>query len=287
MQICFEALLQLVLLVQIEYHMNINMSSSASLIFLLVILAILVSISAAQDSRQNPATPTNKRVKSTKPVTQGKNDKNCASIESLANRVESCAKPLINILQGSMEKWPQNENDVMETCGEFAEAERCIRDKARNCATGFRKIIVSTVANSFQRTRKRECVKPKIPGLLKLINCIENHHSIPFMMIANATSRLSVIQDQMKDPDLKTSALCCMVQDIESEMRRLLNPICASEVGTLVKLYRGVLEDAIEIICRNPKCNNVFRGYTIPPIKEADASGLISYILRIVFSLDS
>lgn len=87
----------------------------------------------------------------------------------------------------------------------------------------------------------------------------------------------------MKDPDQKTTAVCCMVHDIEKAIRAVLSPICPAEANVVVRLYRTVLEDVTDLICRAPKCNDVFKGYTVR--RTNDFGGIIAILLRIVFSL--
>lgn len=88
----------------------------------------------------------------------------------------------------------------------------------------------------------------------------------------------------MKDPDVKINSVCCMVKEIENEIKLLLNPICPNETALIVRLYRGVLEDVIELICRSPKCVDIFRGYKHH--RADDFNGIVSILLKIVFSLD-
>ena len=102
-------------------------------------------------------------------------------------------------------------------------------------------------------------------------------------MIANITSRLDVVEHQITNLDKRMSAICCMVNDIEKDIKNLFNPICPNEGEVVRRLYRAVLEDVLELICRSPKCVDTFRGYKIP--KAVEGTGIIAVILRIVFSL--
>lgn len=104
-------------------------------------------------------------------------------------------------------------------------------------------------------------------------------------MIANITARLKVVELQMPDLDVKTNAVCCMVHEIEKDIKTTLEPVCKEESQTVVKLYHAALEDVIEIICRSPKCNDIFRGYKIPKPVVTSNIGIIAILLRIVFSL--
>lgn len=42
--------------------------------------------------------------------------KNCGTTDDLAERIEICAKPWMDMIQGTIEKWPRNTNDVKELC---------------------------------------------------------------------------------------------------------------------------------------------------------------------------
>lgn len=122
--------------------------------------------------------------------------------------------------------------------------------------------------------------------ILRTTQCIEKNQDLVQALIANVTSRLSVIELQMSDLDVKTNAVCCMVHSIEKEIKILLDPICKEESATVIKLYRAVLEDVIELICRSPKCNDIFKGYKmVKQNPNAEPVGIIAVLLRIVFSL--
>lgn len=123
-----------------------------------------------------------------------------------------------------------------------------------------------------------------MPAVLKTMMCIEKRQEIVHNWMANVTGRLNVVETQMPDTTKKISSLCCMVNDIEKEIKDILNPHCPEEAKLITRLYRGVLDDAIDIICRNPKCNDYLKGYKITT--NTDFSGIISVMLRIVFSLD-
>lgn len=102
-------------------------------------------------------------------------------------------------------------------------------------------------------------------------------------MISNVTSYLTVVESQMKDLDQKTNAVCCMVHEIEMAISKTLGPICPNEAIMVNRLYKAVVEDVVELICRQPKCKDVFKGYNIK--KSNDFGGIISILLKIVFSL--
>lgn len=68
----------------------------------------------------------------------------CSDLDDLAERVEICAKPLMDILSGNIEKWPKTIREMSDLCKEFGDSERCIRDAARRCAKGLHKTILSS-----------------------------------------------------------------------------------------------------------------------------------------------
>lgn len=75
-----------------------------------------------------------------------------------------------------------------------------------------------------------------------------------------------------------------MVNEIEKELKGILNPQCEEEGKWVIRLYRAVLEDVIELLCTHPKCNNFLKGYKIP--KGNGFGEMIEILLRITFSLD-
>lgn len=103
------------------------------------------------------------------------------------------------------------------------------------------------------------------------------------IMMANITGHLLTIDGQFRNVDSKTNAVCCMVHSIEADIKQLYSARCPNEGALIIRMYRAVLEDVIELICRTPKCNDIFKGYKIPKTKQFD--GIISILLRIVFSL--
>lgn len=209
----------------------------------------------------------------------------CGNSNDLAKRVEVCAKPLMDLLQGTIEKWPRTNEDAMELCSSFQAAERCIRESSRKCGKGIQKTIISTLAHSIARARKRECSRAKAPAIVKTTMCLEKNQNIIQDWMSNVTGRLSAVELQTQGGDKKVNAVCCMVNDIDFEIKQMLNPLCPSEGELVSRLYRAILEDVVEIVCRNPKCNNYLKGYKIT--KYPDFGALISILLRIVFSLDS
>lgn len=116
-----------------------------------------------------------------------------------------------------------------------------------------------------------------------MTQCIEKHQNLVHSLIYNATDRLTVVHKQMQDLDQRMSGVCCMVHEIENNIRVLFLPKCPTETITIIQLYRAVLEDVLELICRSPKCKDIFRGYTIH--KNAKSGGIVSALLAIIFSL--
>lgn len=141
------------------------------------------------------------------------------------------------------------------------------------------------VAQSVQRVRRRECTRDKSAGILKTTMCIENHQAAIHDWMASATGRLSAIELQTKEPEKKLNAVCCMTRDMEIELKALLDPFCPAESALINRLYKGILGDAIDLACHNPKCNNYMKDYKVT--KSQNSDGIISIILRIVFSLSN
>lgn len=227
--------------------------------------------SLALDSRQNPR--------------QAKQliNETCGTMDDLANRVEVCAASLMDILEGKIKKWPRDNNDVHGLCISFQQSEKCIREVSRKCAKGLQRTILSTLASSVQRARKRECSRAKYPQVLRTTSCIERNQDSVHAIMNNATSRLNVVEVQVKDLDEKTNGLCCMIDEIENEMKLVLSKVCPSEANVVVALYRAISEDIVDLVCRKPKCRDIFKGYTI---KRADRNqSIIAVLLKIIFSL--
>lgn len=87
----------------------------------LVLLALVVLGCEAQDQRQNPqASGVVARPRQQKQQTQQKQapigNITCGTLEDLVNRVEVCAAPLMDILQGSIAKWPRTDADIGDLC---------------------------------------------------------------------------------------------------------------------------------------------------------------------------
>lgn len=116
-----------------------------------------------------------------------------------------------------------------------------------------------------------------------MTQCVERNQDLVRAAIKNNTEKLSVIEKQMKDPDVKTNNLCCMVYVIENSIRDIFNQKCPGETDTVVNIYRAVLQDVMDLICRQPKCVDIFKGYKI--VKQTKRDGIISILLRIVFTL--
>ena len=98
-------------------------------------------------------------------------------------------------------------------------------------------------------------------------------------------ARLNANEMQSKTPEKKINGICCMVGDIEQEIKDILDPFCPTEARFVQRLFRGMVDNAVDIICRQPKCNDYLKGYNIS--KGSQFDGLIATILRIVFSMDA
>lgn len=103
--------------------------------------------------------------------------------------------------------------------------------------------------------------------------------------MASVTARLNAVDSQQPAADKRINSICCMVHDIEKEIKNILDPFCPNEAKFIQRLFRAVVDNAVEIVCRQPKCNDYLKGLKIQ--KTKDFSGLIKIILRIVFSLDT
>lgn len=118
-----------------------------------------------------------------------------------------------------------------------------------------------------------------------MTQCVEKNQDLVQLLVSNATDRLSVIASKIEDPDQKMTGVCCMVNEIENNIRALFSSKCKEETVTIVNLYRAVLEDVLDLICHNSKCKDVFHGIKIP--KNKTNPGIIYLLLQIVFSLGS
>lgn len=258
---------------------------------LLTVCLIAIANTYAQEARANPrstkpnAASSSNNTSATTKLQKQPQDSNCGTLNDVSKRVEICAKPLMDLLQGTVEKWPRSEEDAMKLCESYAGSERCIRETARKCTKGLPKSILSALAQSVQRARKRECGRTKAAGIVRTTMCIEKHQDVVHNWMNNVTARLSAIELQEKSPDRRINAACCIVRDIEIELKATLDPFCPAESGLINRLYRIVMEDVIELICSNPKCKDYLKGYTVTKSRGFD--GFISIILRIVFSLDA
>lgn len=247
---------------------------------------VLTSHSYALETRGNPASsgaPNARLQKQPSPSTTFEGT--CGSSDDLAERVEVCAKPLMDILQGTVEHWPRNDEDAMKLCDSFLGSERCIRDASRKCGKGIQKTIISTLALSIGRVRKRECARTKAAAITKTVMCIEKHQNLMQDWMSNVTGRLSAIEHQTQQPEKKINGVCCLVKEIEVELKGVLGPVCPDESAFITRLYRTVLEDVIDLVCRGSRCTDYLKGYKIS--KNSNFRGLIATLLRIVFSLDN
>lgn len=124
-----------------------------------------------------------------------------------------------------------------------------------------------------------------MPLIVRTTTCLEKSQDTVHNWMLNATGRLHVIETQIFDLNQRIKSLCCVLHDMENEIRAILNPICPEEAALIVRLYRTVLEDVLELICHAPKCHDYLKDYKVT--KSADFSGIISVLLRIVLSLDA
>lgn len=77
----------------------------------MVLVALLSSCCYAIESRTDPSAINGRLQKQpTKP------DPSCGGTDELAAKVAVCAKPLMNLLKGEVEKWPRTEEDAMQLC---------------------------------------------------------------------------------------------------------------------------------------------------------------------------
>lgn len=103
--------------------------------------------------------------------------------------------------------------------------------------------------------------------------------------MSGVTARLEAVDKQQPSAEKKINSVCCMIRDIEKEIKDTLDPFCSNEAKFIQRLFRGVVDNAVEIVCRQPKCNDYLKGLKVT--KKEDFQGIISIILRIVFSLDN
>lgn len=115
--------------------------------------------------------------------------------------------------------------------------------------------------------------------------CVEKNQGAVKNWIGNVTARLSAIELQAKQPEKIIAGVCCMVHDIQAEIKTTFEPFCPAEGALIGRLYRAVLQDVIEIVCNSPKCNNYMREYKVT--KNPNSDGIVSIILRMVLSLDT
>ena len=113
--------------------------------------------------------------------------------------------------------------------------------------------------------------------------CLEKYQVDIRRMIATITSRLYLIEQQMIDTVKRTTALCCMTQELEKIFGDFLHPRCHEEANSLQVLYRGLMAETLDIVCRNPKCKDIFKGYKVKQV--TNVGGVISLFLKIVFGL--
>lgn len=88
---------------------------------------------------------------------------------------------------------------------------------------------------------------------MSLTKCVERNQGELVVLVGGITSRLNAIRTQIADPSRKVTGLCCIVQTSELELKQFLEPKCPKEGALVVRLYRAVLQDDIELICRQAK----------------------------------
>ncbi|KAG9509088.1 hypothetical protein GZH46_02404 [Fragariocoptes setiger] len=238
---------------------------------------------ADKQQQQQVATARGNQPNRARSIDSSKNAK-CGTTEQVADRIEMCARPLMDILEGTLEKWPDSTQDIRDLCGRIVVAEKCIRDVGRNCLTGLRRTIVSALSGAVQRTRKRECSERMLAPLLSAIKCVEKHQDVIHDSMVNITSHLTIVRDQFDDLDDKTKGICCMITEIGRVIEANMSPFCKSEAKHMLRLYNGALEDVNDLICRSAKCDNFLQGYKVK--KSNSYHGMIATMVIIVFSLD-
>lgn len=115
------------------------------------------------------------------------------------------------------------------------------------------------------------------------MNCVEKNQDSVNTVMHNVTDHMRVITDQIKDLDQKTTTVCCMLGDTEVAITQNLGPKCPQETKVIVRLYRSILEDVINLMCRAPQCKDLFKGYQVRKSNQYD--GVVSMVLHILFSI--
>lgn len=141
------------------------------------------------------------------------------------------------------------------------------------------------VAGSIQRCRKRECQDSRYPQLLKASQCFEKNQRSVQKFVSNLTSHLNVVDEKFIDTDKKVNAVCCMSLDLERGLTNTMNQYCPNDTATICRIIRTVLEDALDIVCRNPKCNNLFKDHRVIVKDTNQFGGMIETMLKILLSL--
>lgn len=103
--------------------------------------------------------------------------------------------------------------------------------------------------------------------------------------MSNITSHLHVIETEFPTIEIRTNALCCLVSDIETTIKHVVGPLCPEESKMVIRIIRAILDDALNLICRVRKCNNLFKGYKVVQYETNKFGGLVATILRIVFAI--
>ena len=83
---------------------------------LLLTTTLLACCCFAQDVRQNgqsSSQQTNSKLQKTK---ESATNETCGSFDDLALKVERCAQPLMEIIEGTIDPWPSTEEDIAKLC---------------------------------------------------------------------------------------------------------------------------------------------------------------------------
>lgn len=121
--------------------------------------------------------------------------------------------------------------------------------------------------------------------LIKTSKCFEAHKDSVHRVVSNMTSHLEVVERDMKDMDKRVNAVCCLVVDLEKILPAAMHGFCPEESKIVNRIIKTVLDDALEIVCRNPKCNNVFQGYKVDLKYKEKFGGMIESMLRVIFAM--
>lgn len=114
--------------------------------------------------------------------------------------------------------------------------------------------------------------------------CLEKNWPTLTATVSNMTARLDAINRYQPSTEKKINHLCCVANRVEGELRDMYSGIgCAQEGKFVIRLYRAVLQDVLDIICRQPHCNNLPK-HKLQANYPVDR--MIPIILDIVLNLD-